>query len=256
MKISHTIDQLFNLRGKAAILTGGAHWLGQACALRLAEAGAAITVFDVLDAEETCRKIIDAGGKARAIRGDVRNTADIGQAVQATVDAFGCVDILINNAGIFPTNTTVNENEAQWDRVMDVNLKGSFFFAQAVARQMKKEGHGGKIVNFSSVGAVKPAGPFLAYETSKGGVISMTRSLAKDLGELGINVNCILPGPIFSEDLKIRAPHLYEAAISHTAFKRPGTPEEIANTVLFLCTKASDYVTGAMLHVDGGFVLY
>jgi NAD(P)-dependent dehydrogenase (short-subunit alcohol dehydrogenase family) len=257
-----TIAQTFDLGGKVAIVTGGARMIGRGVALRLAEAGAAVMIVDVnhAGAEETCNMIAVSGGVAKAIQADVGIFSDARRSVQAAVEAFGRLDFLINNAAIFPAGNALEETEEQWDKVMDVDLKGSFFFAQEAARQMIREGHGGKIVNFSSASAVIPAdppfGPKVTYDTAKGGIISMTRSLAKNLGEFGVHVNCIQPGPFLSEEFEKMAPEMFGKIIGHTVLKRIGRPQDIGNVVLFLCSSASDYITGVTIPVDGGFLLY
>jgi len=262
MDTRRSIERMFDLGGKAAIVTGGAQRIGRGIAIRLAEAGAAVLIVDVnlAGAEETARMIASAGGKAKALLGDVGKVDDAEKSVRAAVEGFGRLDILINNAAIFPSGDALDETEEQWDRVMGVDLKGSFFFAQAAARQMIKEGHGGKIVNFSSTSTVlpadPPAGPKVTYDAAKGGVIGMSRSLAKDLGRHGINVNCILPGPVLDERIRKAMPELYEKAVAHTVLKRSGTPDDMGNAVLFLCSPASDFITGVSIAVDGGYLLY
>ena len=152
-----TIAQLFHLSGKGAVVTGGAMGIGQGIAYRLAEAGAGVMVADIdlKAATQTVEQIKARGGKAQAIRADVRSAADAEKVAQATVDAFGSLDILVNNAGIFPFSKFLDTSEEFWDKVLDVNLKGAFLYSQAAARAMIKGGHGGKIINLASIEAFK-----------------------------------------------------------------------------------------------------
>ena len=251
------------VKGKVAIVTGGASGIGEATARLLAREGAKVAIVDIDDenGQRVAREIVKEGGIANFWHMDISKENEVKKTFTDIYGKYGRLHILVNNAGIpgyrKPPHETTSE---EWDRVMDVDLKGSFFFAQAAAGQMIKEGHGGKIVNFSSVSAIiptdPPAGPKVTYDAAKGGVISMTRSLAKDWGEFGIRVNCIQPGPFLNESVRQAAPDLYEKAIAHTVLKRSGTPYDIANVALFLCSSASDFVTGGLIPVDGGFLLY
>jgi len=270
------IHELYNLRGKAALVTGGAMGIGKAIAFRLAEAGAAIAVVDVdmQAAEQTVFDIEQAGGRAVAARCDLSRAGDAVQAVQGTVRAFGRLDVVVNNAGIFPMARAVDVDEAMWDHVLAVNLKGAFFVAQAAAKRMIEQGDGGTIVNISSIDAFHPTGALAHYDASKGGLEMLTKSLAFELAKERIRVNAVAPGAIQTpgaaavlklaserttlEEKKVsmeRGTSLESAVLARIPAGRMGVPDDIARAVLFLASPASDYVTGAVLVVDGGYLL-
>ena len=194
------------------------------------------------------------GGEALAVYGSVSSPEDVEKMVQATVDRFGKIDILINNAGITRDNLLVRMSEQEWDVVLDTNLKGVFNCTKAVAKLMMRE-RKGKIVNMASVmGIVGNAGQ-ANYSASKGGVIALTKTTAKELGSRGINVNAVAPGfiqTVMTEEM----PEDAKANIANgIPLKRLGTPEDVAEVVAFLCTQASSYITGQVIAVDGGMVM-
>src|SRR2546430_17578521 len=193
-----SIAQLFDLTGKAAIVTGGAMGIGQGIALRLAEAGAGVLITDInLEAaNNTVNQIRSKGGKAEAIKADTSSVADAKRTVQETVRAFGRLDILVNNAGIYPFAPALQVTEELWDKVLDINLKGLFFYNQAAAQEMMNEGHGGKIINIASIDALHPTGNLVHYDASKGGVEMITKALALEFGPHNLRVNAIAPGTI------------------------------------------------------------
>lgn len=263
-----TIAQLFDLSGKGAVVTGGAIGIGQAIAFRLTEAGASVMIADIdLEAaKESVEEIKARGGKAQAIRADVRSTADAKKAAQATVEAFGSLDILVNNAGIYPLVPLMQVTEELWDKVLDVNLKGSFLYAQAAAEEMIKLGHGGKIINIASIDALKPQEMGAPYNASKGGVVMLTKALALELAPHEILVNTVAPGGIntpgvttankaFSQATGIEPDVLMQGFVQRVPLQRRGEPDDIAKVVLFLASAAADYVTGSLLLVDGGYLL-
>jgi 2-deoxy-D-gluconate 3-dehydrogenase len=261
---TQSIAQLFDLRGKVAVVTGGALGIGQGIALRLAEAGAEVVIADLKESEarQTVEQIRAAGGKAVEIRANAASVADAEMVARRAVELFGRLDILVNNAGIYPFNSALDITEDVWDRVLDINLKGTFFFSQAATRQMIKAGNGGRIINIASIDALHPSNTFLAhYDSSKGGVAMLTKSLALEFGRHNILVNAIAPGGIQTPggaaatagiDMSNIPPEAFTARIP---LGRQGVPDDIAKVVLFLASDAASYMTGALLVVDGGYLL-
>lgn len=253
-----SIAQLFDLKGKVALVTGAAMGIGQGIALRLAEAGAAVMIADIRPqaAEETVSQIRARAGEAQAIKADVSRVADAARAVEETVQAFGRLDILVNNAGIFPMSPALEVGEALWDKVLDINLKGLFFFTQAAAREMIKEGHAGKIINIASIDAFHPTGNLVHYDSSKGGVVMLTKSLALEFGPQNITVNAIAPGGIQTPGTGGPSipDEMIQAFVARIPLRRMGVPDDIAGVALFLASSAADYMTGSIVVVDGGFL--
>ena len=262
-----TIAQLFDLSGKGAIVTGGGMGIGRAIVTRLAEAGAAVMIVDIdMDAAgKVVQRVKEKGGKAEAIKADIRSLADAKKVAEVTVQAFGSLDILVNNAGIYPISNALETTEELWDRTLDINLKGTFFFSQAAAREMVKAKHGGRIINMASIDAVHPMGEVSHYNASKGGVLSLTKALALEWGPHGIIVNAVAPGTIWtpgSEKLRVEQEaagknplELLKKFETRWPLGRPGEPDDIAKVVLFYASEAANYVTGTMLAVDGGYLL-
>jgi len=258
-----TIGQLFDLSGKAAIVTGGAMGIGQAIAFRLAEAGAGVLITDI-DAEAantTAAQVVARGLKARAIESDIANVADAKRVIATVVETFGTLDILVNNAGIYPLSSALRVDEQMWDRVHNVNLKGLFFLCKAAAEEMIREGRPGKIVNIASVDAFHPTRGTAHYSASKGGVAMATKALALELAPHSILVNAIAPGPIaspgnkgFSEIMRTDS-QTRERFMSRLPLGRVGEPDEIAKVALCLVSQAADYMTGSVVLVDGGYLL-
>lgn len=262
-----TIHQLFDFSDKVAVVTGGALGIGRGIALRLGEAGATVVIVDIdpSDAEETVREILEAGGRAEAVSADVSSVAEVRRVVSEIRAHNGHLDILVNNAGIFPSSPVLEMTEGTWDRVIDVNLKGSFFFAQEVARCMVAHDKGGAIVNIASIDALHPSGYLAEYDASKGGVAMMTKALALELAKSDIRVNAIAPGAIstpgaMASTIADEAPAREMAArmenlLARIPLGRMGAPDDIATAALFLFSDAASYITGTMLVVDGGYLL-
>ena len=246
--------------GKTAIITGAGRGLGAAYAKALAAEGAAVTVADILDTGATVETITAAGGRAIGVACDVTDTAQIAAMVDATVEAFGGVDILVNNAARvvdFDQGSFLDIDEDEWDSVMRVNTRGAFSCVKAVAPIMRKAGHG-KIVNVSSGTVFKGVPWMLHYVTSKGAVVAFTRSLARELGDDGICVNAIAPGLTMSEAIAGNDQFTSGSAanLASRAIKRDEQPDDLVGAVLFLCSSASDFITGQTLVVDGGSAMH
>jgi NAD(P)-dependent dehydrogenase (short-subunit alcohol dehydrogenase family) len=247
---------MFDLSGKVAIVTGARRGIGKGIALKLAEAGADVVVSDI--SLEDCQKVVEEMGKGLAVKCDVTKKSEVEEMVGKTVEKFGKVDILVNNAGIAPTKPFLEITEGDWDKVLDINLKGYFLCAQAAAREMVKNGSG-KIVNTASV-AMGQAGvgfPNLAhYCASKGGVAALTEELCLELTPQGINVNAVAPGVIetaMSEPI-LTDPKVKEGLLARIPKKRVGQPEDVAAAVVFLASDEADYISGVVLPVDGGWL--
>jgi NAD(P)-dependent dehydrogenase (short-subunit alcohol dehydrogenase family) len=245
------------LKGKVAIVTGSARGLGRAYALRLAKERARIVVADILDGKETVDIILQQGGDGVYINTDVTSEESTQGMACKTIEKFGRIDILINNAALFATIVKRPFYEIpakEWDSVMAVNLKGPFLCSKAVYPQMKKQGKG-KIINVSSGTFFKGLPNFLHYVVSKGGNVALTRSLAREVGDAGICVNTIAPGYTETEYLRENPQDSIEvtkAIIGTRCIKRPETPEDLLGTIVFLASDDSDFITGQTIIVDGG----
>jgi 2-deoxy-D-gluconate 3-dehydrogenase len=262
-----SIRELFDLRERSAIVTGGAHGIGKAIAERLAEAGAALTIADLElgAAQEIAQRIRADGGRAQAVTADVGKSGRADEVVRAASEAFGSVDVLVNNAGIFPMSPALQTTEALWDRVTAVNLRGAFFFAQAAARRMIEGRRGGRIVNVSSINALHPSGLLAHYAASKSAMLTLSRSLALELAPHGIRVNTVLPGSVDTPGARLAMEQLAPAGrkpdgdtavcSERIPLGRWASADDVARAVLFFCTAASEYITGASLVVDGGYLL-
>jgi NAD(P)-dependent dehydrogenase (short-subunit alcohol dehydrogenase family) len=249
------------LNGRVAIVTGAAQGIGAQYAHALAAEGAAVTVADVLDTSPVAKSIVNRGGKALAVKADVTDAASVRGMVAATVEHFGSLDILVNNAALFG-NVSLKPFEeidsAEWDRMMAVNVRGPFECTKAAAPEMRKRKYG-KIINIASGTVFKGPPMMLHYVTSKGAIVAMTRSLARELGDDGIRVNTLAPGLVMSENV-LSNPAWKGAVVQNNvasrAIKRDATPEDMCGTLLYLCSADSDFVTGQVLVVDGGSVMH
>ena len=251
------------LKDKVTIITGAAHGIGKAYALRFAEEGAHVVVADI-DAkggEATAKALLDAGGSAWARTTDVTKFSNVEGLMRQTVEKFGKIDVLLNNAAIYVTQNLWKgpvEDLAleEWDRVIKVNLKGVFLCSKAVIPIMKRQRQG-KIINIASGTFFSGSGNMPHYTTAKGGVVALTRVMARQLGDWNIIVNCMTPGSTMSEETV--TPEVLarrEEGINKRAFKRVETPADIVGTALFLASPDSDFVTGQLLVVEGGAIMH
>jgi NAD(P)-dependent dehydrogenase (short-subunit alcohol dehydrogenase family) len=247
------------LKGKVALVTGGASGIGRATALLFAREGAAVAIVDLDEPQaRTAVQDIEAqGGQAIFIRCDVTRADECQHAVQATLEQFGRLDILFNNAGIVRRADVIKTTEEEWDRVMDVNVKSIFLMSKYVVPVMAAAG-GGAIINTSSGWGLKGGGNAVAYCASKGAVTNMTRAMAIDHGKQKIRVNAVCPGDTDTPMLRDEARQLgqtedgFLADAANRPLGRYAQPEEIAQAVLYLASDAASYVTGTALVVDGG----
>lgn len=247
----------FDLNGKNALITGASRGIGRAIARTLAEAGArvAITYRSSSDEAETLREeIVNGGSECLLFQGDAAEPASADEAVSGVVDAWGSVDILVNNAGITRDGLMIRMNEGDWDAVINTNLKSVFNFCKAAYRPMMRQ-RGGKIVNLSSVVGVIGNPGQTNYAASKAGIIGFSKSLAKELGTRSVTVNVVAPGYVETDMTASLAEAAREAMLNAVILKRAADPQDIANAVHFLASPAADYITGHVLHVDGGLAM-
>ncbi len=244
------------MENKVAIITGSGRGIGKAIALKLAQEKINIVICDVdYDSiDDTVKEIEQIGVKALGIKVDVTNTEDVAYLFDETMKAFARVDVLVNNAGITRDNLLIRMQENEWDSVIAVNLKGCFNCLKAAAKIMMKQ-RCGKIVNISSVVGIMGNVGQANYAASKGGVISLTKSAAKELAARNITVNAVAPGYIETEMTKNLSDNVKNAFMNLIPLKRAGQPEDVANVVSFLVSPAADYITGQVIHIDGGMVM-
>ena len=244
------------LEGKTAIVTGGFQGIGAAISLAFAREGADVCLLDRQEA--SAAKQIEAqihavGRQGLAVQGDVSCFADAQRIVKAALDVFGKIDILVNNAGINSDGVCWKMTEEQWDRVIQVNLKGCFNFTRQVA-PLFKEQKSGKIINVTSVNGMRGKFGQSNYCASKAGIIGFTKTVAKELGPFGVNVNAVAPGLIETSMLSESSARdkIIDLAMGEMALKRIGTPDDVANVAIFLASEMSRHVTGEVVKVDGG----
>ncbi len=245
-----------DLAGKVAIVTGSGRGIGRAIALELARRGADVVVSDVdeASARSTAEEIMSAGRRSMGIRCDVTRKAEIDALVEQTAKEMGRLDIFVNNAGITRDTLLVRMTEEQWDLVLDINLKGTFFGCQAAGKVMMKA-RAGKIVNVSSItGLIGNVGQ-ANYSSSKAGVIALTRTVAKELASRGVCVNAVAPGYIQTEMTEQLSEKAREAFVKNIPLGRGGTPEDVARLVAFLASPDADYITGQCITLDGGLTI-
>src|SRR3989344_3457416 len=250
---------MFELKDKVALVTGARQGMGKAHALALASQGAKVIVTDIDESE--CQKVVNEiesqGGEAIALKLDVSSAEEVGRVFDSAVEHFGRLDILVNNAGVFNPKAFLEITEGEWDKVIDINLKGQFLCAQRAAKEMAKN-KWGRIINIASI-ASGQVGIGMEwgshYTASKGGVIGLTETLAIELAPLGINVNAVAPGAIDTPMLRAGAEEEeLKKWVEKIPLKRIGKPEEVSAMVVFLASEEASYITGATFYVDGGWL--
>lgn len=241
------------LSGKVAVVTGASSGIGRETVLVLASAGAKVIAIArrIELAEETASQARAKGTEALAYKTDVTDFPQLTQVFEDVFNRLGQIDILVNNAGVTRDNLIVRMTEGEWDRVLDTNLKGTFFTTKIVARYMIKQ-RSGKIVNVSSVAGVTGNRGQCNYAASKAGIIGLTKSIAKELAPRGITVNAVAPGFITTEMTNKLGEDVKDAALKAIPLSRFGSPSDIAKGILFLVSPDADYITGHVLQIDGG----
>ncbi len=245
------------LDGKCALVTGASRGIGRAVALKLASEGAKVALNfagNEAAANEARQEIEAMGGQAILVKADVADEAAVQDMVQKTADAFGRIDILVNNAGITRDGLLARMKEEDWDAVLSTNLKGVFLTTKAVAKLMMKQ-RAGRIVNMASVVGVSGNAGQANYSAAKAGVIGFTKTIARELASRGVTANAVAPGFIATDMTSVLSDKAKEAALTGIPLGRMGTPEDVAAAVLFLVSDQSSYITGQVLHVDGGMVM-
>jgi len=209
---------------------------------------------------------VSNGGKAQYIRIDAATTSDAGKAVESAMEAFGNLNILVNNAGVYPVSQFLDITEEMWDRVINITLKSTFFYSQAFARHAISAGHGAKIINIASIDAMHPSGQVTHYNAAKGGVVMLTKAIALELAPYNILVNAVAPGGIMTPGIEammiqrlaalpgISRDDLLKAFETRVPLGRTGEPDDIAKVVLFLASNAANYMTGSLVVADGGYL--
>jgi len=248
------VNQLFDLNGKIALVTGASRGLGKAMAVGLTKAGAKIVVADILDTTETVNEIKKLGNESIGIKVDISRKEDITGMVEQAIKKFGRIDILVNNAGIVRSVPAESMSEKDWDDVIKINLKGEFLVAQEVGKQMIKQKIG-KIINIASVAGLFGSAQSVSYCTSKAGVILMTKTLAIEWAKYNIRVNAICPGIFITSmtDAFLEGKAFMQMIKTRVPLARYAEPNELVGTVIYLASKASDYMTGHALVIDGGW---
>ena len=243
--------------GKSAIVTGASRGIGREIALGLGKEGVNVAVNysgSKEKAEEVVAEIIQSGGKAFAVQADVSDADSVKKMVDQTIETFGTVDMLVNNAGITKDNLLMRMKEDEWDDVIRINLKGVFLCTKAVTRQMMRQ-RAGKIVNMASIVGVAGNPGQANYVAAKAGVIGLTKTTAKELATRHINVNAVAPGFIATDMTDVLNEDVKAQMLATIPLGKLGSPEQVAKAVLFLLSEDADYITGQTIHVDGGMVM-
>lgn len=243
-----------DLKEKTAIITGGSLGIGATIAIELAREGANVAInyrkHDT-EAKEVAKNIENLGQKCLTIKADVTSPTDAENMLKQTIKSFGGLDILVCNAGINKDRVIWKMSEKDWDSVINVNLKGYFIYNKLAASHFKDQ-RSGKIVNITSINGLRGKFGQTNYSASKGGIIALTKALAKELGKFNINVNAVAPGMVMTEMAKKIPPEFLQKAVDETVLGRIATTQDIANVVVFLCSEKARHITGEVIKIDGG----
>jgi 2-deoxy-D-gluconate 3-dehydrogenase len=259
-----SLQQLIDLKGKTAIITGGAMGIGLGIARRLAEAGANVVIADLNETagNTAAKELNDNGWQAAFIKTDVSDAQQVNSATDFAVKTYGGIDILVNNAGIYPIIPVMQMTASDFEKILSVNLKSVFLFTKSVAEVMIKQGRGGKIINITSIDALHPSSVGLAvYDASKHGLWGFTKNTALELAPNNIQVNAIAPGGIATPGTGVGQPvnpaveAILKKFLEKIPMKRMGEPDDIGKVALFLASDLSSYMTGSQVVVDGGVLL-
>ncbi|MBW4827115.1 MAG: 3-oxoacyl-[acyl-carrier-protein] reductase [Clostridiaceae bacterium] len=245
------------LKKKNALVTGGSRGIGRAIAIELSKQGANVIITynsSKEKAKEVIKEIEKNGVKGLAIKANVSSEEDVKNMMKTIKSQFDSIDVLVNNAGVTKDNLLVRMKSEDWDEVINTNLKGVYLCTKAVARGMMKKRYG-KIVNVASVVGISGNAGQGNYSASKAGVIGFTKSIAKELGSRGINVNGVAPGFVETDMTEVLSEDIKEQSLKMIPLKRFAKPEDIANVVVFLCSEKANYITGQIINVDGGMLM-
>lgn len=248
--------KMIELKDRVAIVTGAGQGIGREIALSLARNGAKVVVTDITDKiYEVVKEIEAMGAQGLPLKCDVSNREEVEKMVNKTIDAFKRIDILVNNAGIFPFKSFTEMTEEEWNKVLNVNLKGVFHCTKAVLPKMIEQKYG-KIINIASIaGSIIGFFDLAHYSASKAAIVGLTRSLALEVAQYGININAVAPGPIYTPGTKELGKEIYEEARRTIPLGRWGLPRDIANLVVFLTSDKASFITGQCIVIDGGYTL-
>jgi 3-oxoacyl-[acyl-carrier protein] reductase len=245
-------------KDKVVLVTGGSRGIGRACAVAFAKAGAAVVVVNYagneVAAQESVKLVQEAGAKAEAVKFDVADSAACAAAVESIVKTHGRLDVLVNNAGVAVDGLVMRVKDEDWDKQLDTNLKGAFALIRAASRPMMKQ-RGGAIINLTSIVGESGNGGQAAYSASKAGLIGLTKSVAKELASRNIRVNAVSPGFIGTDMPAGINDEMRKKMLENIPLARLGSPEEVANAVVFLASDAAAYITGEVLKVNGGMYM-